>query len=112
MPTALRRINPSAPWSPSRRSARPDRKPTIRRPISRLFFASGIARLLTGQVDDLAEPPIRPVGEQSAFIGGFAAACAGMHAVLRHTSPARCIDVSIAGSAGDAGDDRTGARRA
>ena len=35
-----------------------------------LFFASGIARLLTGQVDDLAEPPIRPVGEQSAFIGG------------------------------------------
>src|SRR5438132_4304379 len=30
-----------------------------------LFFASGIARLLTGQVDDLGEPPIRPVGEQS-----------------------------------------------
>ena len=30
-----------------------------------LFFASGIARLLTGQVDDLAEAPIRPVGEQS-----------------------------------------------
>jgi len=27
-----------------------------------LFFASGIARLLTGQVDDLSEPPIRPVG--------------------------------------------------
>ena len=35
-----------------------------------LFYASGIARLLTGQVDDLAEAPIRPVGEQSAFIGG------------------------------------------
>src|SRR5262245_61281861 len=31
-----------------------------------LFFASGISRLLTGQVDDLAEAPIRPVGEQSA----------------------------------------------
>jgi crotonobetainyl-CoA:carnitine CoA-transferase CaiB-like acyl-CoA transferase len=46
-----------------------------------LFFASGIARMLTGQVDDLDEPPIRPVGEQSAFIGGIAAACAGMHAV-------------------------------
>ena len=45
-----------------------------------LFYASGIARLLTGQVDDLAEAPIRPVGEQSAFIGGMAAACAGMHA--------------------------------
>ena len=36
-----------------------------------LFFASGISRLLTGQVDDLAEAPIRPVGEQSAFIGGL-----------------------------------------
>ncbi len=58
-----------------------------------LFFASGIARLLTGQVDDLAEPPIRPVGEQSAFIGGLAAACAGMHAVLAREPAA--IDVSI-----------------
>jgi crotonobetainyl-CoA:carnitine CoA-transferase CaiB-like acyl-CoA transferase len=47
-----------------------------------LFFASGIARMLTGQVDDLTEPPIRAVGEQSAFIGGVAAACAGMHAVM------------------------------
>ena len=59
-----------------------------------LLYASGIARLLTGQVDDLAEPPIRPVGEQSAFIGGLAAACAGMHAVLaaepRATSTFRC----------------------
>ena len=42
-----------------------------------LFFASGIARMLTGQVDDLDEKPIRAVGEQSAFIGGVAAACAG-----------------------------------
>jgi len=58
-----------------------------------LFFASGIARLLTGQVDDLREPPIRPVGEQSAFIGGLAAACAGMHAALLG-GPA-LIDVSI-----------------
>ena len=55
-----------------------------------LFYASGIARLLTGQVDDLAEAPIRPVGEQSAFIGGLAAACAGMHA-----SPRSIIDISI-----------------
>ncbi len=47
-----------------------------------LFFSSGMARLLTGQVDDLAEPPIRAVGEQSAFIAGLAAACAGMHAAL------------------------------
>jgi crotonobetainyl-CoA:carnitine CoA-transferase CaiB-like acyl-CoA transferase len=58
-----------------------------------LFFASGIARLLTGQVDDLGEAPIRPVGEQSAFIGGLAAACAGMHAALGGV-PA-VIDVSI-----------------
>ena len=59
-----------------------------------LFFASGMARLLTGQVDDLAEPPMRPVGEQSAFIGGLAAACAGMHAALS-AEPGAFIDVSI-----------------
>lgn len=58
-----------------------------------LFCASGIARNLTGQVDDLSEAPIRPVGEQSAFIGGIAAACAGMNAALA-TTPA-LIDVSI-----------------
>jgi crotonobetainyl-CoA:carnitine CoA-transferase CaiB-like acyl-CoA transferase len=55
-----------------------------------LMYASGIARLLTGQVDDLAEAPIRPVGEQSAFIGGLAAACAGIHAL-----PGSVVDVSI-----------------
>jgi crotonobetainyl-CoA:carnitine CoA-transferase CaiB-like acyl-CoA transferase len=59
-----------------------------------LMFSSGIARLLTGQVDDLAEAPIRPVGEQSAFIGGLAAACAGMHAAQPHMSGA-IVDVSI-----------------
>jgi crotonobetainyl-CoA:carnitine CoA-transferase CaiB-like acyl-CoA transferase len=59
-----------------------------------LCFASGIARLLTGQVDDLGEAPIRPVGEQSAFIGGVAAACAGMHAAMAGTQGA-VIDVSI-----------------
>lgn len=58
-----------------------------------LSFASGIARMLTGQVDDLREPPLAPVGHQSAFIGGVAAACAGMHAVAMR-SPA-VIDVSI-----------------
>ncbi len=47
-----------------------------------LFFASGIARMLTGQVDDLSEPPMAPVGQQSAMIAGLAAACAGMHAAL------------------------------
>jgi crotonobetainyl-CoA:carnitine CoA-transferase CaiB-like acyl-CoA transferase len=59
-----------------------------------LFFSSGIARLLTGQVDDLSEPPIRPVGEQSAFIGGVAAACAGMHAALA-AEPGAVIDIAI-----------------
>ncbi|MCG8544920.1 MAG: CoA transferase [Alphaproteobacteria bacterium] len=59
-----------------------------------LFCASGIARLLTGQVDDLAEPPIRPVGEQSAYLGGVAAACAAMHAALADEGGAT-IDVSI-----------------
>jgi len=59
-----------------------------------LFFSSGIARVLTGQVDDLSEPPMRPVGEQSAFIGGIAAACAGMHAALA-AQPGAVIDVSI-----------------
>ena len=57
-----------------------------------LLYASGIARLLTGQVDNLAEAPIRPVGEQSAFIGGLAAACAGMQAV---NLPGAVVDVSI-----------------
>src|SRR5271166_5772508 len=58
-----------------------------------LLFSSGIARLLTGQVDDLAEPPIGAVGNQSAFIGGLAAACAGMHAALLGKSA--ITDVSI-----------------
>ena len=55
-----------------------------------LMYASGIARLLTGQVDNLAEAPIRPVGEQSAFIAGLAAACAAIHAL-----PGSDIDVSV-----------------
>jgi crotonobetainyl-CoA:carnitine CoA-transferase CaiB-like acyl-CoA transferase len=59
-----------------------------------LFFASGMARLLTGQVDDLAEPPMRPVGEQSAFIGGLAALCAGMHAALSGER-GTVVDVSV-----------------
>jgi crotonobetainyl-CoA:carnitine CoA-transferase CaiB-like acyl-CoA transferase len=58
-----------------------------------LFFASGIARMLTGQVDDLDEPPMRPVGQQSAFLGGLAAACAGMHAALM--GDGAIVDVSI-----------------
>jgi crotonobetainyl-CoA:carnitine CoA-transferase CaiB-like acyl-CoA transferase len=45
-------------------------------------------------VDDLSEPPIRPVGEQSAFLGGIAAACAGMHAVLSAQAGA-VVDISM-----------------
>ena len=59
-----------------------------------LFYASAISRQLTGQVDDLSEAPVRPVGEQSAFIAGLAAACAGMHAALGN-QPGASIDVSI-----------------
>jgi len=59
-----------------------------------LFCASGIAYLLTGQVDDLSESPIRPTGQQSAFISGLAAACAGMHALLSDRSNDRTVDVS------------------
>lgn len=59
-----------------------------------LFYASSIARMLTGQVDDPAEPPVRAVGEQSAYLGGLAAACAGMHAALAPT-PGAVVDVSI-----------------
>ncbi len=55
--------------------------------------ASGIARLLTGQVDDLNEAPMRPVGHQSAFLGGLAAACAAMQAL--HAREPAAVDVSI-----------------
>src|SRR5262249_51399631 len=95
-PDALRRINPSAAIvaiSPFGLSGPKAEDPATDLTMS---FASGIARMLTGQVDDLAEPPIRPVGEQSAFIGGIAAACAGMNAVLLgRAEPGPVIDVSI-----------------
>ena len=59
-----------------------------------LMYASGIARLLTGQVDDLSEPPVRATGQQSAYMGGIAATCAGMHAALSRT-PGAVVDVSV-----------------
>jgi crotonobetainyl-CoA:carnitine CoA-transferase CaiB-like acyl-CoA transferase len=58
-----------------------------------LHYASGVARLLTGQVEDLGEAPIRPYGEQSAYIGGLAAACVGIHALL--VGRPAVIDVAI-----------------
>ncbi len=97
-PAALRRCNPEAAIvaiSPFGQTG-----PDADLPATdlTLFYASGIARMLTGQVDDLAEAPIRPVGEQSAFIGGIAAACAGMHAVMAGEPaivPGPMVDVSI-----------------
>jgi crotonobetainyl-CoA:carnitine CoA-transferase CaiB-like acyl-CoA transferase len=90
---ALRRRNPSAAIvliSPFGQTG-----PRAEEPATdlTLFFASGIARMLTGQVDDLDEPPMSPVGQQSAFIGGIAAACAGMHATLLGNGAV--VDVSI-----------------
>ncbi|MGE0421882.1 MAG: CoA transferase [Reyranellaceae bacterium] len=93
-PTQLRQINAPAPIvtiSPYGETGPQSNDPAT---DLTLFFASGIARLLTGQIGDLSEAPIRPVGEQSAFIAGLAAACAGMHAVLANQRGAT-IDVSI-----------------
>ncbi|MFT5449637.1 MAG: crotonobetainyl-CoA:carnitine CoA-transferase CaiB-like acyl-CoA transferase [Gammaproteobacteria bacterium] len=47
-----------------------------------LLCASGIARVLTGQVVDSDEAPVRAVGDQTAFISALAAACIGMHLIL------------------------------
>ena len=92
-PRTLRRINPAAALvliSPFGQTG-----PRAEEPATdlTLFFASGVARMLTGQVDDLAEPPLRPSGEQASFIGGLAAACAGMHAALM--GGGAVVDVSI-----------------
>ena len=91
-PQAARRLNPTASIvtiSPFGQTG-----PDSDNPASdlTLFCASGIARMLTGQVDDLSEPPIRAVGEQSALLGGVAAACACMHAALKGGGE---VDVSI-----------------
>ena len=90
----LRGVNPRAALVTL--SAYGESGPQAEHPASdlTLFFASGIARLLNGQVDDLAEAPVRPVGNQSAFLGGLAAACAGMNAALCEPNGVE-IDVSI-----------------
>jgi crotonobetainyl-CoA:carnitine CoA-transferase CaiB-like acyl-CoA transferase len=92
--TGLRRLNPKAVLVFISRFGQTGPQANDPATDLTLFFTSGMARLLTGQVDDLAEPPMRPVGEQSAFIGGLAAACAGMHAALL-AEPDIVIDVSI-----------------
>lgn len=62
-----------------------------------LFCASGIAHLLTGQVTDVAEPPTKAAGEQSAFVGGVAAASVAVLAELgrRRGAPTAPIDLAV-----------------
>jgi crotonobetainyl-CoA:carnitine CoA-transferase CaiB-like acyl-CoA transferase len=60
------------------------------------FHASGMGRLLIGQVEDpRSEPPVRAAGDQSAFVAGVTAACSAMLA-LAGDGPCRgeLIDVS------------------
>ncbi len=93
-PDVLRRLNPKAALvliSPFGQTG-----PRAEEPATdlTLMAASGIMRMLTGQVDDLSEPPVRATGQQSVFIGGVAAACAGLHAALGQT-PGAVVDVSL-----------------
>ena len=87
--TTLAYITPFGLTGPRRNDAASDLTSTA---------ASGIARLLGGQVDEpKSEPPLRAVGQQSSFIAGITAACAAMHGLLqqqRSGSP-DVIDVSI-----------------
>src|SRR4051794_16189473 len=66
---SLPRLNANAALVYISPFGQPEQKANAPAPALPLHFASGIPRLLPGKVDDLAEPPIRPVGEQSAFIG-------------------------------------------
>ena len=61
------------------------------------FQSSGVARLLLGPVEHAeVEPPVRAAGEQSAYIGGIAAACAAMQALYQReaTGTGAILDIS------------------
>ncbi len=60
------------------------------------FHASGMGRLLIGQVEDPeSEPPVRAAGNQSAFVAGATAACAAMLALAgERPDGGEVIDVS------------------
>ncbi|HIF12076.1 MAG TPA: hypothetical protein EYQ82_03500, partial [Dehalococcoidia bacterium] len=60
------------------------------------FHASGMGRLLIGQVEDpKVEPPVRAAGDQSAFVAGTTAACAAMLALAgERPDGGELIDVS------------------
>ncbi|MEE8045205.1 MAG: CoA transferase, partial [Dehalococcoidia bacterium] len=63
-----------------------------------IFHSSGLAKSLIGPVDDPSEtPPVRAHGQQSEFISGVAAACAGMIGLLRKESSnvGAVIDISM-----------------
>ena len=63
-----------------------------------VFHASGLAKGLIGPlVDPDSTPPVRAAGEQSQFISGAAATCAGMFALYRRqrTGAGAVIDISM-----------------
>jgi crotonobetainyl-CoA:carnitine CoA-transferase CaiB-like acyl-CoA transferase len=63
-----------------------------------VFHASGLAKGLIGPVvDPDSTPPVRASGEQSQFISGAAAACAGMLALYRKqiSGAGAVIDISM-----------------
>ncbi|MGK0172979.1 MAG: crotonobetainyl-CoA:carnitine CoA-transferase CaiB-like acyl-CoA transferase [Gammaproteobacteria bacterium] len=70
--------------------------PNALRPASdlTLLCASGISKLLTGQVTDLSEAPTIAAGEQSAFIAGVAAACSGVLHHLGQPTSTSNVDIS------------------
>jgi crotonobetainyl-CoA:carnitine CoA-transferase CaiB-like acyl-CoA transferase len=63
-----------------------------------VFHSSGLAKSLIGPVENPDEtPPVRAYGQQSEFIAGAAAACAGMFGLFRSEScgVAAVIDISM-----------------
>jgi crotonobetainyl-CoA:carnitine CoA-transferase CaiB-like acyl-CoA transferase len=63
-----------------------------------IFHSSGLAKSLTGPVEDPSETaPVRANGQQSEFIAGTAAACAGMFGLFRkeNSNVGAVIDISM-----------------
>ena len=63
-----------------------------------VFHSSGLAKSLIGPVENPYEtPPVRAYGQQSEFIAGAAAACAGMFGLFRKESSGAgaLIDISM-----------------
>ena len=63
-----------------------------------VFHSSGLAKSLIGPVENPDEtPPVRAYGQQSEFIAGAAATCAGMFGLFRNesTGAGAVIDISM-----------------